>query len=225
MGMDVKSDHGFDAVIFDLDGTIVDSEPLHEQTFYQLFEELGHRDDHGIRFEEYLGTSDEAVWRDFLVRFPQPQGIGELLLLKQQRYLEVAASVRPVFPGVCDLVRSLAEHYQLGLASGSRHEVINAMLSMADMDPHFPAHVRVSSQDVPQGKPDPRIFLRAAELLGVDPSRCCVIEDSVFGVTAANRAGMKSIAITNTFPGGKLTHAWKVVSDYQSIRTILLKSA
>lgn len=214
--------NGIEAVIFDLDGTIVDSEPLHEAVFYDLFEELGHKDDHGIDFQKYYGTSDRAVWVDFTARYPQQQSIDDLLAWKQERFLELALVKKPVFPGVAGLVFDLAEKYIMGLASGSRHEVINAMLDMSGLNTAIPKMARVSSQDVVNGKPSPDIFLLAAEKIGVAPGKCCAIEDSVFGVTAANEAGMKSIAITNTFSGEKLSHAWQVVRDYESIRRLLL---
>lgn len=208
------------AVIFDLDGTIVDSEPLHEQTFYQLFAELGHPEDHGIEFSKFYGTSDEAVWIDFLQRFPQPQSLQELLHWKQVRYLETARQVNPVFPGIPELISLLANQFKLGLASGSRHDVIDAMLDLSQLGHHFPHTIRTSSQDVAVGKPEPDIFLLAAARLGVDPSQCVVIEDSVFGVTAAQRAGMIPIAITNTFPEHQLAHAWRVVNSCGELHTV-----
>lgn len=220
----MKSTHCLDiqAIIFDLDGTIVNSEPLHELTFFQLFDKLGHKDDHGINFEEYLGTSDEAVWIDFLKKFPQNRSLNELLEWKQEAYLELAWKDNPVFPGVVDMIQDLSGIYNLSIASGSRHEVIDAMLKMSSIDHLFT--VKVSSQDVEKGKPDPEIFILTAEKLGLSPDSCLVIEDSIHGVTGANEAGMKTIAITNSFKAEDLSHAWKVVTTYSEIRNLLIKS-
>lgn len=212
--------NAFDAVIFDLDGTIVDSEPLHEQSFHQLFEELGHKDDHGIDFDDYLGTSDEKVWSDFIARFPQEKSLTELLDWRESRYLDMARENNPIFPGAGDLIQALYPHYPMAIASGSRHTVIDAMLDMNDLQPMFRA--KVSSQDVENGKPSPDIFLMTADKIGIAPERCIVIEDSVFGVTAAIRAGMRAIAVTNSFPAEKLNHAWEVVDSYSSISELLL---
>lgn len=208
------------AVIFDLDGTIVDSEPLHEKVFYELFGELGHPDDHGIHFEEYYGTSDEAVWRDFVKKFPQDQSMSELLAWKQERYLQMLVLEKPIFPGVHNLIDELSSRYSLAIASGSRHTVIDRVLNLGALDSYFP--VRISSQDVKNGKPDPEIFILTAHKLGIEPRQCVVIEDSVFGVQAANSAGMLSIGITNTFSGNDLQDAWKVVQNYQEISHIFL---
>ena len=90
---------------------------------------------------------------------------------------------------------------------------------MKSLRQFFP--VVVSAQDVAQGKPAPDIFLRAATLLGVAPETCCVVEDSAAGVTAARAAGMTAIAITNTLPAGKLTHAHHVVRTYEEIERAL----
>ena len=91
---------------------------------------------------------------------------------------------------------------------------------MKSLRKSFP--VVVSVQDVAHGKPAPDIFLRAAELLGINPAACCVIEDSAAGVTAARAAGMTAIAITNTLPAEKLTHAHHVVRTYEEIERLLL---
>ena len=90
---------------------------------------------------------------------------------------------------------------------------------MKSLRQFFP--IVVSVQDVMHGKPAPDIFLRAAQLLGVAPGTCCVIEDSAAGVTAARAAGMTAIAITNTLPAEKLTHANHVVRTYEEIERLL----
>jgi HAD superfamily hydrolase (TIGR01509 family) len=195
----------FKAVIFDLDGVIIDSEPLHERVFREIWKEMGFADNHGIQFNQYYGKSDRAVWEDFITLHQPVQSIEELLTWKQEKYLELIRIEKPVFVGIPELIESLAQKYPLAIASGSLHPVIDAVLELKDLKKYFP--VRVSSQDVSRPKPAPDIFLRAAMLLNIEPEHCCVIEDSVFGVQAANAAGMYSIAITNTFKGEDLEHA------------------
>ena len=97
--------------------------------------------------------------------------------------------------------------------------MIDEVLAMKSLRQFFP--VVVSAQDVANGKPAPDIFLRTAELLGVAPKECCVIEDSAAGVTAARAAGMTVIAITNTLSAEKLTHAQHVVRTYEEIERLL----
>jgi HAD superfamily hydrolase (TIGR01509 family) len=210
----------YSAVIFDMDGVIVDSEPRHEQTFRDLFHELGYGDRHGIHFPDYYGRSDRALWDDFIARHRPPQSLEELTELKQGRFLANIRATQPIFPGVPELVAKLAPVTKLAVASGSLHIVIDTVLGMRDLKRFFP--VVVSVQDVARPKPAPDIFLRAAEQLSVPARECVVIEDSAAGVAAARAANMRVIAITNTLPAEKLCDADAVVSNYAEVERLLL---
>jgi HAD superfamily hydrolase (TIGR01509 family) len=208
------------AIIFDMDGVIVDSEPLHERAFREIFAEIGYGETHGIEFTAYYGRSDHALWVDFIARHKPAQSLEELAEWKQRRFLEIIHAEQPIFEDLPQLVERLSLVYKLGLASGSFHPVIEAVLAMKNLRPFFP--VVVSVQDVARGKPAPDVFLRAAELLEVEPAHCCVIEDSAAGVEAAITANMKVIAITNSLPKEKLARADYVVSTYREIDELLL---
>lgn len=212
--------HPFDAVIFDMDGVIVNSEPLHEDAFLETFEELGYGHNHGIVFEQYLGRSDRAVWNAFIEAHTPKQTIEELTDLKEGRLVQVLRETEPLFPNVPQLIEKLAARYPLAVASGSVHRVITEVLNLQNLRRFFGPVV--SAQDVARGKPDPDIFLRTAELLKKDPATCCVIEDTIAGVEAAIAAGMKVIAITNTYPAERLHRADRVVSSYSEIERLLL---
>ncbi|NBR87854.1 MAG: HAD family phosphatase [Verrucomicrobia bacterium] len=210
----------FSAVIFDMDGVIIDSEPRHERAFMDVFEQMGYGQTHGIQFEHYLGRSDRAVWVDFIAKHNPKWTLDELTAWKQNHLIEIIRREQPIFDGLPELVAKVAALYPMAVASGSVHRVIEEVLAMKSLRRFFP--VVVSVQDVAHGKPAPDIFLRAAALLGVEPTRCCVIEDSAAGVTAARAAGMTAIAITNTLPAEKLTHAHHVVRTYEEIERLLL---
>lgn len=210
----------FDALIFDMDGVIVDSEPLHERAFREIFAEMGYAESHGIDFTAYYGRSDRTLWEDFIARHNPPQPLDYLLDYKQRRLMQILREDEPIFETLPELIANLARHYKLGLASGSYHCIIDTVLAMRDLRGYFQAVV--SSQDVQQGKPAPDIFLRAAELLQVNPASCCVIEDSAAGVEAARAAGMTVIAITNTLPAEKLDRAHHVVSAYEQVESLLI---
>ncbi len=213
---------GYEAVIFDMDGVIVDSEPRHERAFRDVLRDIGYADNHGIHFPDYYGKSDQLVWRDFIDRHDPPQTHAELMARREERFIELALAEEPIFDGVPELAASLTGRMKLGVASGSRHSIISAVLGMKDLRRHFP--VVVSSEDVSHGKPRPDIFLRAAELLKVPPARCVVIEDSVAGVEAGLAAGMDVIAITNSFPAEALKRATLVVDAYREIAEALADS-
>jgi len=213
----------FDAIIFDMDGVIVDSEPHHEKSFREIFQEMGYGETHGIDFPHYYGRSDRALWIDFIAKHNPTQSLEELCAWKERHFIKLIKREQPIFEPLPKLVCALARKYKLAVASGSFHPVIDAILEMENLRQFFP--VVVSAQDVKHGKPAPDIFLRAAELLKVTPERCFVIEDSAAGVAAGKAAGMTVIAITNSLPPEKLQHADYVVSDYSAIEKILLPEA
>jgi HAD superfamily hydrolase (TIGR01509 family) len=202
-----------------MDGVIVDSEPLHARAFLEIFAELGYAANHGIEFRDYYGRSDRALWEEFIARHHPPQPLAELIVRKQDRLMEILARERPIFPGVVELMQRLAPRYQLAVASGSPHPVIDLILSIQDIRRFFP--VVVSVTDVGRSKPAPDVFLRAAELLGLAPAQCCVIEDAATGVESARSAGMEVIAITNSLPAEQLSRASRVVATYNEVAAIL----
>ncbi len=217
--MDFKKDTR--AVVFDMDGVIVDSEPLHEQAFRDIFALMGLGEGrHGIEFHHYYGKSDRALWTDFIAKHHPPQPIEELLAWKQNHFLKLLSERKPIFEPIPALVATLAQRYPLAVASGSNHAVIDVVLAMRDLRRFFKAVASV--QDVARPKPFPDVFLRAAELLGIPPSACVVIEDSAAGVQAARDAGMRVIAITNSLSRAQLSHADAVTDSYAEIQRWLV---
>lgn len=210
----------FQAVIFDMDGVIVDSEPAHERAFREIFHEIGYGETHGMEFAEYYGRSDRALWLDFIEKHRPIHSLDELAQWKQRRFLEMIKQDQPIFESLPELVEKLSRRYKLAVASGSFHPVIDEVLAIKNLRQFFP--VVVSAQDVVHGKPAPDIFLRAAELLQIRTNACCVIEDSAAGVEAALAAGMKVIAITNTLVADRLSRATHVVASYEEIERLLL---
>jgi HAD superfamily hydrolase (TIGR01509 family) len=208
------------AIIFDMDGVIVDSEPRHERAFLEVIEELGYGDNHGIQFSNYLGRTDRELWSDFVARHKPQQTLDTLLAMKRERVLEILRADEPLFAGLPELIEKLAAKYRLALASGSELVVVREVLKFRALHRFFSAVTTAS--EVKHGKPAPDIFLRAAKLLAVEPQECWVIEDSKPGVTAGLAAGMRVIAITNTHPAHELSNATIVVRNYGEIGKILL---
>jgi HAD superfamily hydrolase (TIGR01509 family) len=208
------------AIILDMDGVIVDSELRHERAFLEVVREIGYGDKLDLRFAEYIGRSDQELWRDFVAGHKPPQTVAELLAMKRRRLVEIIRREQPLFDGLPELIEKLAARYALGLASGSERQVVEEVLGIKSLGRFFSAVV--TDSDVKRGKPAPDIFLRAAELLNVRPQGCCVIEDSKPGVAASLAAGMQVIAITNTHPAEELQHATHVVQTYEEIERLLL---
>jgi HAD superfamily hydrolase (TIGR01509 family) len=185
------------AIIFDMDGVIVDSEPLHKESFLQIWKELGYGNNHGIHFPDFYGTSDRTVWKAFIDKHQPKMHIDELISLRKQRLIKLLRDKKPIFDGVLPLIQHLASYCPIGLATGSVHHIIDEILKMDELRQYF--RCIVSSEDVSLPKPSPEIFLLASKKLNVEPKYCCVIEDTINGVKAGKAAGMYVVAITNTF--------------------------
>ena len=180
-----------------MDGVIVDSEPLHEESFLKVFQNLGYGNNHGIHFPDFYGTSDRTVWEAFINKHNPKIHINNLMLLRERHLIELLRNKNPIFNGVLPLIQSLTPYYPIGLASGSIHRIIDEVLKMDNLKQYF--QCIISSEDVSMPKPSPEIFLLAAKKLNIEAKYCCVIEDTINGIKAGKAAGMKVIAITNTF--------------------------
>jgi HAD superfamily hydrolase (TIGR01509 family) len=181
------------AVIFDLDGTLVDSEP----TYYEADRRLLAR--RGIAFSvedkrRYVGGGNLSMMEDLKRRYGLAESPEALCLEKNRLYLELApGSIRP-FPEMTAFVEALGRRgLPLAVASGSSPEAIGPVLESAKLRAAF--LVLVSAEEVPGGKPAPDIFLEAARRLCVEPAACLVVEDAWQGVLGARRAGMRCLAI------------------------------
>ncbi|MFE0424720.1 HAD family hydrolase [Streptomyces sp. NPDC058953] len=182
------------AVLFDLDGTLVDSEPNYYEAGRRLLAEYGVTDFGWERHTDFIGIGT----RETLTELREEYGIGasvdELLAGKNRHYLELARASTAVFPQMRTFVELLhARGVPMAVASGSSPAMIEAVLTGTGLDPYFPT--TVSAEEVPLGKPAPDVFLEAARQLGAAPGDCVVLEDAPPGAAAALAAGMRCIAI------------------------------
>ncbi|MFJ5802520.1 HAD family hydrolase [Streptomyces decoyicus] len=181
-------------VIFDLDGTLVDSEPNYYEAGRRLLAGYGVPDfswEHHTRFIG-IGTREtlEILSREFGIDAP----VEELLEGQNGTYLELARAHTAVFPEMRAFVERLsAAGHPMAVASGSSRPAIRAVLAGTGLDALLTTIV--SAEEVAHGKPEPDVFLEAARRLGVDPGDCVVLEDAAPGALAAHRAGMRCIAV------------------------------
>ncbi len=212
----------YSAVIFDMDGVIFDSEPLHQEVEAEILRNLGIVVDPEDS-AAFLGANSYEMWARIIDRHGLTRSVEELVELERRRY-RVTATQRgvPLVPGAEDLIRSLAARgTPLAVASSSPELHIEEHLEQAHLKHFFP--VRVSGDSVPRSKPDPAIFLRAADLLGVPPEACIVIEDSPNGVAAAAAAGIHCIGLTNKLSGSPdISSADRVCCDLTEVSKLLL---
>ncbi|MFE1529376.1 HAD family hydrolase [Streptomyces rochei] len=182
------------SVIFDLDGTLVDSEPNYYEAGRQTLAEYGVDDFTWTDHEGYVGISTQETVADWKRRYGLRAPVEELLAIKNRHYLDLARTSARAYPEMRKFVELLAgEGVPLAVASGSSPEAISAILARTGLDSLLPTVV--SADEVARGKPAPDVFLEAARRLGADPADCVVLEDAAPGAAAAHAAGMRCIAI------------------------------
>jgi HAD superfamily hydrolase (TIGR01509 family) len=181
-----------EAVVFDCDGVLIDSEPVWERVRRKFVA------DHGGRWpddaqDQMMGMST-AEWsaymsEDFGVRLP-PRQVADLVIEAMTAEYETHL---PLLPGAVDAVRALSAHWPLAVASSAPKSLIEAVLDASSLRPAFRA--AVSSEEVERGKPAPDVYLEAAKRLGITSTSCAAIEDSSNGLRSAAAAGMTVIAV------------------------------
>jgi HAD superfamily hydrolase (TIGR01509 family) len=183
-----------DAVVFDLDGVLLDSEQVWDEVREQLVRERGAHWHEGAQ-REMMGMSSvewSQYMHDELGLADPPEAISaEVVRRMEERY----RSRLPLIDGAREAVERLAGRWPLGLASSSNREVIDLVLELSGLAQFF--RVTVSSEEVARGKPAPDVYLEAARRLEVRPEGCVAIEDSENGIRSAKAAGMRVVAIPN----------------------------
>ena len=189
------------AVVFDLDGVIVDSEHVWDAAREGLARERGGRW-HEKAQQDMMGMSS-VEWSRYMherigIKDP-PEKISAAVV---RRLETIYREELPLIDGAKEAVTRLAERWPLGLASSSNRPIIELVLDLGGLNRFF--RVTVSSEEVPRGKPSPDVYLEAARRLGSDPGETAAIEDSRNGILSARAAGMRVIAIPNgRFPPGE----------------------
>jgi beta-phosphoglucomutase len=184
-------------VIFDVDGVLIDSYQAHFEAWQLVSKERGFSITEEQFATSFGRTSREAIVEIFGLKDLSPEQIAELDHVKEARYRELLANSFPELAGAGELVDALAAA-KVRIAIGSSGPPPNVDLAIDKLARRNKFSAIVTGRDVTRGKPDPQVFLLAAERLGLPPARCCVIEDAPAGIEAAHRAGMKCIAVTST---------------------------
>ena len=187
-----------EAVVFDLDGVLLDSEQVWDEAREQLAAERGGRW-HPQAQRDMMGMSS-TEWSRYMhesIGLPEPpEQINREVV---ERLTAIYREHLPAIPGAREAVERLAARWPLGLASSSSRELIDLVLELLGVDELFAA--TVSSEEVARGKPAPDVYLEAARRLGVEPQRAAAVEDSHNGILSARAAGMRVLAIPNAhFP-------------------------
>lgn len=204
-----------EAVLWDMDGVIVDTAEYHYQSWKESFEKRGVSFTRE-QFEKQFGRRNDSIIRDAFGRQLSAKEVDAIADEKEARYRElVRGNIRPL-PGAVELIKSLYERgVRMAITSSAPAENIDLIIEGAGVKGYFQAIV--SGREVRTGKPDPAVYLLGAKKLKVEPANCVVFEDAVAGVEGAKRAGMKCVAVTNTHPASRLQEADLVVDSLEKV--------
>jgi HAD superfamily hydrolase (TIGR01509 family) len=202
----MKQARRIEAVVFDMDGVLTDSEPLINAAAVAMFRERGLN----VKPEDFLpfvGTGEDRYIGGVAEEYDFPLDLAAAKRRTYEIYLELVPQRLQAFPGAGTLVeRCRQAGLRVAVASSADLIKIEANLNQIGLPPAT-WDALVSAEDVTHKKPAPDIFLAASRKLGLEPARCVIIEDAVNGVQAAKAAGMRCVAVAQTFPAGKLQGA------------------
>jgi len=212
------------AVIFDFDGVIADAEPLHMRCFQDTFSPEGIELSEEDYYDKYLAYDDKTCITELLKDngFRHDSSIVERLMLRKAEFFQQALHDGvDIYPGVFELVTTLHVHFPVAIGSGALKKEIEYILETIGLKDFF--MTIVSANEVKTCKPDPSVFSLALSEINrikktkISSSECLVVEDSVFGVEAAKRAGMKCLAVTNSYSEIELRGADKIVDSLEEV--------
>ena len=211
------------AVIFDMDGVIVESEDAHIEVEKQIMLKRGIR----ISNEElhkYTGSTARFMFAKLIEKYSLKDSVEDMENEKEETLLKLVQNDMKPTKGVITLIKKLKKlKVKLGVASGSSRQSINCILGNLKIVKLFDAIV--GAEDIQHSKPDPEIFLVAAQKLKVKPFDCVVIEDAYFGVEAAKQAGMKCIGYRNPHSGDQnLSKADNIIESFSGLEINFLLS-
>lgn len=199
------------AILWDMDGTIIDSTACHYLTWKHALEKYGFELDRHV-YEENFGRNNRALLPLLLGFTPKQDLFKKITSEKESLFRELAPQEASLVPGVKGwLAEAKNEHIPQAIASSASMKNISSLMSSFDLLSYFDFFL--SGADLP-AKPEPIVFLETAKVLDRTPEQCLVIEDSLPGISAAKRAGMTCIAVAITHPKHELTMADMVVEDF-----------
>ncbi len=204
------------AALFDWDGVIIDSARAHERSWERLAEELDRPlpEDHFLRG---FGMRNEVIFPDILQWSRDPDEIHQWSRQKESLYREVIREEGvTILPGVIRYLKSLRDAgIPCVIGTSTQRDNVEFILEMTELRPYF--QEMVTSEDVSHGKPDPEVFLKAAERAGLPPEQCVVFEDALYGIQAAKAGGMTAVGVLTTHPGAFLKGADRLVAQLDEL--------
>lgn len=216
---------GPQAIVFDFDGVLVNSEPVHLRATQDALAPRGITLSRETYYDQYVGYDDvgmfKALARDLGLDWCSDD-LQELLVAKALRFETLEATGTMLVPGAAECVRRMAAVAPLAIASGARRPEIERILKRVGLDAYF--RIIVASGDTEFSKPAPDPYVAAAAALRAQPRHTVAIEDTAAGLASAKAAGLRAIGVTTTFPAAKLQLADRIVGTLDEITVDLVRS-
>jgi len=218
------------AVVFDFDGVLANSEPLHFRAFRDVLAAEGLTLTERSYYSQYLGYDDVGAFRAIAAdsgRTPADADLTRWVALKAERLEELERGASVLFPGAREAIGRMARLTSVAIASGALREEIFRVLEREQLTSFFP--VVVAAGDTPASKPDPGPYAKAVQMLGairrdgLEPRQCAAVEDSHWGLVSAKAAGLRTIAITHSYPAPELHEADLVIDHLDELTADLLQ--
>ena len=210
----IQADQTCQGILWDLDGVLVDTSEYHYRSWQEVLDDFEIPFDRKF-FQRALGMNNAGMIELLLGYKPEASLIEEIAEWKEERFRQLMQGNITPLPGVLDwLQRWHSQKIPMAVASSASPENIDFIIDALEIRSYF--EYLVSGANIPR-KPDPAVFLTAAQNLGLAPARCLVIEDSVAGIEAARQAGMRCLAVATTYPAEMLGGANLVVSDLSQL--------
>ncbi len=213
------------AIVFDFDGVVVDSEPLHYRAFMEVGKEIGVAFDYDHYLQHYIGFDDRDAFRTMLASIDQPMDndrLHTLMKMKQDAFENLVNSGAAAIPGAVELIDEAHGQIPIAIGSGATSLDIDLMLSGLGRKDCF--EVIVSADQVARSKPDPTTYRMAVEQLAtkhpdldLTPADCLAIEDTAAGIESARGAGLMTLGIATTGPESFLTRAHRVETGLEGV--------
>jgi beta-phosphoglucomutase family hydrolase len=204
------------AVLFDMDGVIIDSNPYHKDAWFEFCRRYNVELKEEDVPRKIYGNTNKAALVDVFQREFSPEESYRMSEEKEAIYRDLHRPDINLIPGLETLLKAFQQHHiPLAVCTNAPVANLDFMLEETGIRPYF--EVLIDASRVSKGKPDPEIYLKAAQLLNMPPDRCIVMEDSTVGVEAGLRAGMKVVAITTTHTAAELSHTDLVIADFTEL--------
>jgi len=208
--------YGNYCVIFDMDGVLADTGPIHFESWVKMCKEIGVKFTREI-FKQTFGQQSSVITQKLVGPNIDVKLVEKWANLKEKYYRELVTEKLKPLPGVIRIINELkSEGFKLALGSSGPPENVELLLTSLRIKNYF--DTIITAAEIKKGKPEPDVFLIIAKILNISPKNCIVIEDAPVGIEAAKRAGMISIALTTTHNKEDLLDAQLVIKDLTEIK-------